>query len=312
MHFNTTWQTIDHLRQVSWDTFSSWLRSFGYLSSVGTIGNVLPIPVPRWTFGQNVRFCYTAASPGQCLWPWPESPIWLITLWTTRSGSLAWATKGIAGSIVGSVLYPACGTSSPMFFFPPSAKSWSAMVYFYGPMVLLILFNITMFVLTAKHIIDSKRTLRKIARNEGRIQKLNSDKQKYINYNSWKCQFKINIINSLQLHTISAALHCDGDVVELWDILLLGATRETVGQCLSGSWLLQLVPRRHYICAIHSAAQNSCTIQETVSLIVHSSGNQFPKMSLFRIFPKQRAFSRSATQSTIESISQTKRHFNMT
>jgi len=58
------------------------------------------------------------------------------------------------------------------------------MVYFYGPMVLLILFNITMFVLTAKHIIDSKRTLRKIARNEGRIQKLNSDKQKYINYNS--------------------------------------------------------------------------------------------------------------------------------
>ncbi|XP_032575139.1 LOW QUALITY PROTEIN: probable G-protein coupled receptor Mth-like 2 [Drosophila sechellia] len=85
----------------------------------------------------------------------------------------------IAGSIVGSVLYPACGTCKPFSFFPPSAKSWSAMLYFYGPMVLLILFNITMFVLTAKHLIDSKRTMRKFARQEGRIQKLNSDKQNY-------------------------------------------------------------------------------------------------------------------------------------
>ncbi|KAH8364831.1 hypothetical protein KR084_012241, partial [Drosophila pseudotakahashii] len=61
-------------------------------------------------------------------------------------------------------------------------KSWSAMVYFYGPMLVLILFNMTMYILTAIFNIHSKLVLRKIAREEGRKQKLNSDKLNYALY----------------------------------------------------------------------------------------------------------------------------------
>ncbi|XP_017012289.2 probable G-protein coupled receptor Mth-like 2 [Drosophila takahashii] len=61
-------------------------------------------------------------------------------------------------------------------------KSWSAMLYFYGPMLVLILFNMTLFILTALPRIQSKMELRKIARKEGRIQKLKSDKHNYALY----------------------------------------------------------------------------------------------------------------------------------
>ncbi|XP_039488439.1 probable G-protein coupled receptor Mth-like 2 [Drosophila santomea] len=61
-----------------------------------------------------------------------------------------------------------------------STYSWSAMLYFYGPMLIIILFNITMFTQTAKYFIDLKLALRKIARNSGLEQKMKSDKINYI------------------------------------------------------------------------------------------------------------------------------------
>ncbi|XP_037721779.1 probable G-protein coupled receptor Mth-like 2 [Drosophila subpulchrella] len=57
--------------------------------------------------------------------------------------------------------------------------SWSAMLYFYGPILVLILFNMTMFILMAIPLIRSKMELRKFARKDGRKQKLKSDKQNY-------------------------------------------------------------------------------------------------------------------------------------
>ncbi|XP_023034008.2 G-protein coupled receptor Mth [Drosophila willistoni] len=56
---------------------------------------------------------------------------------------------------------------------------WSAMVYFYGPMLILIIFNTTLFILTAFEIIKVKKELRNIVKHHERKQKLNSDKQRY-------------------------------------------------------------------------------------------------------------------------------------
>ncbi|XP_036670321.2 G-protein coupled receptor Mth isoform X6 [Drosophila suzukii] len=56
---------------------------------------------------------------------------------------------------------------------------WSAMLYFYGPMVLLIAFNIAMFILTAVRIIRVKKDIQNFAHKQERKHKLNSDKQTY-------------------------------------------------------------------------------------------------------------------------------------
>nr|AAK49865.1 methuselah [Drosophila simulans]AAK49866.1 methuselah [Drosophila simulans]AAK49867.1 methuselah [Drosophila simulans] len=58
-------------------------------------------------------------------------------------------------------------------------QAWSAMLYFYGPMVFLIAFNITMFILTARRIIGVKKDIQNFAHRQERKQKLNSDKQTY-------------------------------------------------------------------------------------------------------------------------------------
>ncbi|EDW81437.2 uncharacterized protein Dwil_GK12065 [Drosophila willistoni] len=60
-----------------------------------------------------------------------------------------------------------------------AAFDWSAMVYFYGPMLILIIFNTTLFILTAFEIIKVKKELRNIVKHHERKQKLNSDKQRY-------------------------------------------------------------------------------------------------------------------------------------
>ncbi|XP_043646733.1 probable G-protein coupled receptor Mth-like 2 [Drosophila teissieri] len=56
-----------------------------------------------------------------------------------------------------------------------STYTWSAMLYFYGPMVIILLFNITMFILTAKHFIGTKLAVRKCSSQDGL-------KQDQINY----------------------------------------------------------------------------------------------------------------------------------
>lgn len=50
-------------------------------------------------------------------------------------------------------------------------------MYFYGPLALLISFNITMFILTAIRIVDIKRNLTNFIVQQERQQKLSSDKQ---------------------------------------------------------------------------------------------------------------------------------------
>ncbi|XP_022214176.2 G-protein coupled receptor Mth-like [Drosophila obscura] len=61
-------------------------------------------------------------------------------------------------------------------------NDWSAMLYFYGPMLILIIFNVTMFILTAIRIIAVKRQLQDIVDRQERKQKLNSDKQTYSHF----------------------------------------------------------------------------------------------------------------------------------
>ncbi|XP_050741866.1 G-protein coupled receptor Mth isoform X2 [Drosophila biarmipes] len=56
---------------------------------------------------------------------------------------------------------------------------WSAMLYFYGPMVLMIAFNMVMFILTAGRIIRVKKDIRNFAHKQERKHKLNSDKRTY-------------------------------------------------------------------------------------------------------------------------------------
>ncbi|XP_017066470.1 G-protein coupled receptor Mth isoform X1 [Drosophila eugracilis] len=60
-----------------------------------------------------------------------------------------------------------------------NTREWSAMLYFYGPMVLLITFNIIMFLLTAVLIVRVKKDIQKFSQKQMRTQKLNSDKQTY-------------------------------------------------------------------------------------------------------------------------------------
>ncbi|EDV51032.1 uncharacterized protein Dere_GG15277 [Drosophila erecta] len=59
-------------------------------------------------------------------------------------------------------------------------ENWSAMLYFYGPMVILIGFNFIMFILTAKHLSESKRAIRNFALQEGRELGMKSEKQNYV------------------------------------------------------------------------------------------------------------------------------------
>ncbi|XP_034133692.1 G-protein coupled receptor Mth isoform X1 [Drosophila guanche] len=56
---------------------------------------------------------------------------------------------------------------------------WSAMLYLYGPMLIVIIFNSTMFILTAIEIIAVKRQLQVVVDRQERKQKHNSDKQTY-------------------------------------------------------------------------------------------------------------------------------------
>ncbi|EDW76942.2 uncharacterized protein Dwil_GK20993 [Drosophila willistoni] len=56
---------------------------------------------------------------------------------------------------------------------------WSAMVYFYGPMLILIVFNTTLFILVAIQIFKVKKELNNMVQRQERKQKLNSDKQNY-------------------------------------------------------------------------------------------------------------------------------------
>ncbi|XP_020808719.1 G-protein coupled receptor Mth isoform X2 [Drosophila serrata] len=56
---------------------------------------------------------------------------------------------------------------------------WSAMLYFYGPMLVLIAFNMTMFILTAIRIVAVKKELKTFTQRQERKKKLNSEKQTY-------------------------------------------------------------------------------------------------------------------------------------
>ncbi|XP_041564123.1 G-protein coupled receptor Mth-like isoform X2 [Drosophila elegans] len=58
-------------------------------------------------------------------------------------------------------------------------RDWSAMIYLYGPILLLIAFNITTFVLTARIIISVKRSINNFTHKQDKNKKLNSDKQSY-------------------------------------------------------------------------------------------------------------------------------------
>ncbi|XP_037715042.1 probable G-protein coupled receptor Mth-like 3 [Drosophila subpulchrella] len=53
------------------------------------------------------------------------------------------------------------------------------LLYFYGPMLLLIVFNITMFILTAIRIVKVKKEVQNFTQQQRRTNKLNSDKRTY-------------------------------------------------------------------------------------------------------------------------------------
>lgn len=53
----------------------------------------------------------------------------------------------------------------------------TVMIYFYGPMLLIIVFNITMFVLTAFRIMKVKKEAQNITQQQKTTNRLNSDKQ---------------------------------------------------------------------------------------------------------------------------------------
>ncbi|XP_049313754.1 G-protein coupled receptor Mth2 [Bactrocera dorsalis] len=55
-----------------------------------------------------------------------------------------------------------------------NTDNWSAMIYFYGPCLLLIVFNIVFFFLTTKKILTTRRELRKLTRDDCRMQRLHS------------------------------------------------------------------------------------------------------------------------------------------
>ncbi|XP_016994664.2 probable G-protein coupled receptor Mth-like 3 isoform X2 [Drosophila takahashii] len=55
----------------------------------------------------------------------------------------------------------------------------AALIYFFGPMILLIAFNITMFILTAIRIMKVKKEVRNFAQQERRNNKLSSDMRTY-------------------------------------------------------------------------------------------------------------------------------------
>ncbi|XP_018801466.1 PREDICTED: G-protein coupled receptor Mth2-like, partial [Bactrocera latifrons] len=55
-----------------------------------------------------------------------------------------------------------------------NTTNWSAMIYFYGPCLLLIVFNIVLFSLTMKKILTTRRELRKLTGDDFRMQRLHS------------------------------------------------------------------------------------------------------------------------------------------
>jgi len=66
-----------------------------------------------------------------------------------------WEAEDSVGSTVGSGLKFIFGAVIHIFFLH-IAQDWSAMVYFYGPMLLIVVFNTIMFILTVIYFVKTR------------------------------------------------------------------------------------------------------------------------------------------------------------
>ncbi|XP_017079279.1 probable G-protein coupled receptor Mth-like 3 [Drosophila eugracilis] len=78
--------------------------------------------------------------------------------------------------VVNDLWRPIVGEQKGCFF---SVRNNAAMIYFYGPMLLAVIFNITMFVLTAIRIVKLRKDAKNFAQQRKKNEKINSDKQTF-------------------------------------------------------------------------------------------------------------------------------------
>ncbi|XP_064546324.1 uncharacterized protein LOC135433950 [Drosophila montana] len=111
----------------------------------------------------------------------PKYRFWIYSLY-------AWGFAALLTIIVIIVDYELDDMDDDQLLWMPGAglyncwvktHDWSALLYFHGPMALQIIFNITMFILTAIRILEVKRDLQNIGAREDREQRLNSERRTY-------------------------------------------------------------------------------------------------------------------------------------
>ncbi|XP_039482654.1 probable G-protein coupled receptor Mth-like 3 [Drosophila santomea] len=190
----TVYLYVKELRNLVGKCFICYLAAL-FLGYLFLILNV-------WNYSSG--FCVTAGYLGY--FSIIAAFFWLsvisLTLWNTFSGNSSWLNGflpenrfltynlyawGMALLLTGITfiadqvfedekLKPRVGVGSHCWIY---TGDMSVMIYFYGPMLLIIVFNIVMFVLTAIRIIKVKKEAQNFTQQRTTTQRLNLDKQTY-------------------------------------------------------------------------------------------------------------------------------------
>ncbi|XP_032570084.1 probable G-protein coupled receptor Mth-like 3 isoform X2 [Drosophila sechellia] len=107
----------------------------------------------------------------------PDNPFLAYNVYAWGIPLLMTAITYIADQVVDDEnLRPRVGVGKSCWIY---TGDMTVMIYFYGPMLLLIAFNITMFVLTAFRIMKVKKEAQNFTQQQNTTNRLNSDKQTY-------------------------------------------------------------------------------------------------------------------------------------
>ncbi|XP_017127848.1 G-protein coupled receptor Mth isoform X2 [Drosophila elegans] len=155
-----------------------WHLSFSFCITAGFLGYFFVMAAFFWLSVISLHlwntFSGTSHQVNRFL---PESRFLTYNMFAWGMAALLTGVTYLAAKFVENENWnPRVGKSEECWIF---TLEWSAMLYFYGPMLLLIVFNITMFILTSIRIMRVKRDIQNFANKQDRKQKLNSDKQTY-------------------------------------------------------------------------------------------------------------------------------------
>ncbi|XP_001975220.3 probable G-protein coupled receptor Mth-like 3 [Drosophila erecta] len=156
-----------------------WRYSSGFCVAAGFLGYFSVMAAFFWLSVISIN--YWIMFNGSSNWLnrfLPENRFLTYNLYAWGMALLLTAITYIADQVVkNEQLKPRVGVGSNCWIY---TGDMGVMIYFYGPMLLIIVFNIVMFVLTAIRIIKVKKEAKNFTQQHTKTKRLNSDKQTYI------------------------------------------------------------------------------------------------------------------------------------